>query len=62
LADSAFCKIFATFELKEEKEREPRRDTDTHGSESDLSEAVTGSAFEVANRGAGLLEKALSGL
>jgi len=33
-------------------------DTDTHGSESDLTEAVIGSAFEVANvLGAGFLEK-----
>ena len=33
-------------------------DTDAHGSESDLTEAVIGSAFEVANvLGAGFLEK-----
>ena len=33
-------------------------DTDTHGSESELTEAVIGSAFEVANvLGAGFLEK-----
>ena len=33
-------------------------DTDTHGSESDVTEAVIGSAFEVANvLGAGFLEK-----
>jgi GxxExxY protein len=33
-------------------------DTDTHGSESDLTEAVIGSAFEVANvLGTGFLEK-----
>jgi GxxExxY protein len=33
-------------------------DTDTHGSEPDLTEAVIGSAFEVANvLGAGFLEK-----
>ena len=36
----------------------PRMDTDTHGSESDLSEAVIGAAFEVANvLGAGFMEK-----
>jgi GxxExxY protein len=36
----------------------PRMHTDTHGSESDLTEAVIGSAFEVANvLGAGFLEK-----
>ena len=33
-------------------------DTDSHGSESELTEAVIGSAFEVANvLGAGFLEK-----
>jgi hypothetical protein len=33
-------------------------DTDSHGSESELTEAVTGAAFEVANvPGAGFLEK-----
>ena len=33
-------------------------DTDAHGSESELTEAVIGSAFEVANvLGAGFLEK-----
>jgi hypothetical protein len=33
-------------------------DTDAHGSESDVTEAVIGSAFEVANMlGAGFLEK-----
>ncbi len=33
-------------------------DTDAHGSESDLTEAVIGSSFEVANvLGAGFLEK-----
>jgi len=33
-------------------------DTDTHGSESDLTKAAIGSAFEVANvLGAGFLEK-----
>jgi GxxExxY protein len=33
--------------------------TDAHGSESDLTEVVIGSAFEVANvLGAGFLEKA----
>jgi len=33
-------------------------DTDAHGSESDLTEAVIGSVFEVANvLGAGFLEK-----
>jgi len=36
----------------------PRMDTDAHGSESDLTEAVIGSAFEVANvLGAGFLEE-----
>jgi len=36
----------------------PRMDTDAHGSESDLTEAVIGSAFEVANvMGAGFLEE-----
>ena len=36
----------------------PRMDTDAHGSESDVREAVIGSAFEVANvLGAGFLEK-----
>ena len=36
----------------------PRMDTDAHGSESDVTEAVIGSAFEVANvLGAGFLEK-----
>ena len=33
-------------------------DTDAHGSQSDLTEAVIGSAFEVANvLGAGFMEK-----
>ena len=36
----------------------PRMDTDGHGSEEDLTEAIIGSAFEVANvLGAGFLEK-----
>ena len=36
----------------------PRMDTDAHGSESDVTEALIGSAFEVANvLGAGFLEK-----
>src|SRR5207302_11317831 len=36
----------------------PRMDTDGHGWETDLTEAVIGSAFEVANvLGAGFLEK-----
>ena len=36
----------------------PRMDTDTHGSESELTEAVVGAAFEVANvLGAGFLER-----
>ena len=36
----------------------PRMDTAAHGSESDLTEAVIGSAFEVANvLGAGFLEE-----
>ena len=35
-------------------------DTDAHGSESDLTEAVIGSAFELANvLGAGFLEKVI---
>jgi hypothetical protein len=35
----------------------PRMDTDAHGSESDLTEAVIGSACEAANvLGAGFLE------
>ena len=35
-------------------------DTDAHGSESDLTEAVNGSAFELANvLGAGFLEKVI---
>jgi hypothetical protein len=35
-------------------------DTDAHGSESELTEVVIGSAFEVANvLGAGFLEKVL---
>ena len=39
----------------------PRMDTDAHGSESDVTEAVIGSAFEVANvLGAGFLEKVRS--
>ena len=36
----------------------PRMDTDAHGSESELTETVIGSAFEIANvLGAGFLEK-----
>ena len=36
----------------------PRMDTDGHGSETDLTEGVIGSAFEVANAlGSGFLEK-----
>jgi GxxExxY protein len=36
----------------------PQMDTDAHGSESELTEAVIGSAFEIANvLGAGFLEK-----
>jgi GxxExxY protein len=38
--------------------KKPQMDTDTHGLENDLTEAVIGSAFEVANvLGAGFLEK-----
>ena len=35
----------------------PRMDTDAHEWESDLTEVVIGAAFEVANLGAGFLEK-----
>jgi len=44
--------------LAELTEKGPRMDTDIHGLESDLTEAVIGSAFEIANvLGAGFLEK-----
>ena len=46
------------FSAADTKFNEPQMDTDTHGSESNLTETVIGSAFEISRvLGAGFLEK-----